>query len=772
MSLSIAALCLPLGAATSQADSNQPQSSIVLAQAAIPVAPAPKAAVRAQPPTPQAKAQPAPKSKGTAGDATPTASKNAAVNEKVAAAVKRENAYMGKLDGLVAPLSNYKISDADIANIQAAFKALAAGDVDRASELQRAVTDPAGQRLITWERLRRGKGATAKDYMAFLSENPDWPSRELLTRRMEEQLFTEGGDTDTLSTFFKDGNAQSAAGMAVLASMHLAYGEQAQAKELAAKIWREEDLPEKLEKGFLARFGKMLTEADHKWRLDRLLIDDLRYKASREERAALAKRVIPHLSDSEQKIADKRLAVFLHNDKTKLGDVKPGKDADWGVVFHKIQKLRRAGEIDEAAKLMRSAPRDPQQVANLDEWWTERRNLAYLALKENKPKLAYELVRDAGPLGANALNDQTFMAGWLALRYLRDAKAAEKHFTDLIANADGPLSRARGNYWLGRTAEVRGDKKAARASYEKAASFNDTFHGLLALQKLNPGSRALRFDPPAMPSADLAKRFTSHPAMRAAAIADRAKLGRHITRVFLLSGARIENDEAWAAMAAHLARVTDDTQTSVRIGKAAIARGLNLIYYSYPIHALPKYDPLRPPPETAYLLGLARQETEFNTSTVSGAGARGILQVMKITANHVCKDYKIKCNHGRLLNDASYNTMIASAYVADRLDDWKGSYVLGLPSYNAGPGRTRQWVREFGDPREAGIDPVDWIERIPIEETRSYVAKVLSNIQVYRARLGVDSPLRIEDDLYRAAAHKPRRPVTGGNTDTADSTSD
>jgi len=208
----------------------------------------------------------------------------------------------------------------------------------------------------------------------------------------------------------------------------------------------------------------------------------------------------------------------------------------------------------------------------------------------------------------------------------------------------------------------------------------------------------------------------------------------------------------------------------VRIGKAAIARGHNLYDYSYPVHALPAYKPLRPPPERAYLLGLARQETEFNSSTVSGAGARGILQVMKVTADHICRDYKIKCTHAKLLSDDSYNIMIASAYVADRLDDWNGSYVLGLPSYNAGPGRTRQWVREFGDPREAGMDPVDWIERIPIEETRNYVAKVLSNIQVYRARLGEDSPLRLDEDLYRASAAKPARAAGADKTSTADST--
>jgi soluble lytic murein transglycosylase len=115
--------------------------------------------------------------------------------------------------------------------------------------------------------------------------------------------------------------------------------------------------------------------------------------------------------------------------------------------------------------------------------------------------------------------------------------------------------------------------------------------------------------------------------------------------------------------------------------------------------------------------------------------------------------------------------MIASAYVADRLDEWQGSYVLGLPSYNAGPGRTREWVKEFGDPRDANVDPIDWIERIPIEETRSYVAKVLSNIQVYRARLGEKEPLRLEDDLTRArdASRRAGGDESVRKTSTADS---
>lgn len=680
----------------------------------------------------------------------PAAPAAALVKQEPPALPKREAAYMADMDKVVAPLLDYNLSADDSAKVRAAFKSVP----DSGSELrnvQAAISDPLARRLIEWEWLRRGKGDAA-DYLKFLAEHPDWPSREILQRRMEERLFAEGGDTELIATYFKDGAARSPAGMAVLASVHVAHGEQDKAKALAAKIWREEDLPETLEKGFLARFGSMLTEEDHKWRLDRLLVDEVRYKADRAERAARVKRVIALLPAAEQKTANARLAVFMRNGPKKSGieSADKGGAVNWGAVFHKIQHQRRAGKIEEAAKLMLGAPLDPAVVANLDEWWYERRSLAYAALKANKPKLAYEIVREAGPLGDNALNNQTFMAGWIALRYLKDAKQAEKHFATLVKNADGPLTRARANYWMGRTAEVLGDKERARANYAEAAKFNDTFHGLLAVQKLSPGMRALSFDPPAMPLAAEAKRFADHDAVQAIALARKAGIDRYVTRVFLLNSAKIEKDEAWSAMAAHLARVTGDTQTSVRIGKAAIANGHNLIYYSYPVHALPAYNALRKPPETAYLLGLARQETEFNSDTVSGAGARGILQVMKVTANHVCRDYKIKCKHDQLLTNDGYNAMIASAYVADRLDEWQGSYVLGLPSYNAGPGRTREWVKEFGDPRDANVDPIDWIERIPFEETRSYVAKVLSNIQVYRARLGEEGPLRLDEDLNRA----------------------
>ena len=414
----------------------------------------------------------------------------AAAGESGQSAAEREAAYVARLDQIVAPLQDYALSADDNTKLNAAFKALASGDAEKARTTQASVSDPLARTLIEWERLRRGKGQAA-DYLKFLSENPDWPSREQLQRRMEETLFEEGGDTDVIATYFTGREARSPAGMAVLASVHVAHGEKEQAKALAAKIWREKDLPASLEKGFLSRFGTMLSEQDHKWRLDRLLGEDVKFKAAREDRAAQAKRVIPLLSAAEQKTAQARLSVFMRSGKPALAGTQKGTGTDWGVVFHKVQQYRRADKVEEAAKLLKTASLDPTVVANLDEWWLERRGLAYLALKANKPKLAYEIVRDAGPVSVNELNDQTFMAGWIALRYLKDVKQAEKHFADLVRTADGPLSRGRAHYWMGRTAEELGDAARARASYQTAARETDTFHGLLALQKLSPGHQPL-----------------------------------------------------------------------------------------------------------------------------------------------------------------------------------------------------------------------------------------------------------------------------------------
>ncbi len=232
-------------------------------------------------------------------------------------------------------------------------------------------------------------------------------------------------------------------------------------------------------------------------------------------------------------------------------------------------------------------------------------------------------------------------------------------------------------------------------------------------------------------------------------LARKANLSREITRTFLAGLRNAANSEAEVGMVAYLADALGDPQMSLRIAKVAIGKGQNMLTYGYPLRTFPGYTPLRTPPELPFLLGLARQETEFEPQTVSGAGAKGLLQVMPVTARHVCHDYKIKCQMPRLLSDTQYNVTIASAYVADRMDEFGGSYVLGLAGYNAGPGRARQWIRENGDPRDPKVDPIDWIERIPITETRDTSPRSWQTSRFIAPRLGLKSPLRLQQDLVR-----------------------
>ncbi len=668
-----------------------------------------------------------------------------------------EVAYLRKLEAALKPLRDYAPDPDDAKQVNEAVAAVRANNVGRFNEIKSSLRDPVAIKFIEWVRLRSGYGYP-EEYSQFLANNPLWPERSLMVQRFEEALFTQGGSASAIKAYLKASPPQTGIGHAALASAYLAEGNTEEARKVVATVWRDMTIPATLETGFLRRFQPLLTEADHKWRFDRLVNDDIRWAGNRADRAAVAKRVIPLLSSDEQKKANARLAVFnkAKNARILLEGLDHDHADDPGLAFHRAHVLRRSDRPSEAAKIILSVPPDPQKIPNLDEWWAERRQLAYAALKARNPKLAYELTRDAGPLSVNPRKEQTFMAGWIALRYLKRPDDAERHFNDFAAAADGPLSRAKSAYWLGRTAEVKGDKAAATAHYKTATRNPDTFHGLLSMQKLEPGRNKLELTPPAFPTAEQVQRFNNLDAVKAMLLARKAGLPREYSRGFLTSLRIGLPTEAEAGMIAYLAEMVGDTQMSVRVAKSAIARGDNLIMFGYPVHPFPAYKPLRTPPEMAFLLGIARQETEFETQTVSGAGAKGLLQVMTITAKHVCRDYKIKCDIPRLLADKAYNTTIASAYIGDRMGEFDGSYILGLAGYNAGPGRARQWIRENGDPRDASVDPVDWIERIPITETREYVTKVMSNIQIYRARLGGESnALRIEDDLHRArGSHK------------------
>jgi len=94
--------------------------------------------------------------------------------------------------------------------------------------------------------------------------------------------------------------------------------------------------------------------------------------------------------------------------------------------------------------------------------------------------------------------------------------------------------------------------------------------------------------------------------------------------------------------------------------------------------------------------------------------------------------------------------MLGVAHLGDLLASYNGSYIMTLVAYNAGGGRVRDWVENYGDPRRSSIDAIDWVERIPFTETRNYVKKILTGVQIFRARLnGPEEALQLLGDLNR-----------------------
>ena len=754
-------LCTVLAAATvgSGALALPPASSARAAPAgAADVKPSPgPAPTRGKPPASVSKSSPAPSPADpvVVAQPAPQPAPGAALKPVPRPALRpAESEHIARYDAAIAAVRNFTLSDDDASLLREAISNGANGKLAEAKALRDRIGNAPTRKLVDWFIFRAGYG-TASEIKAFLELNPAWPDRNLLTQRAEEALFNSpAASARDVKAFFAGSEPKTGIGLAALASAHLAEKDADRAKALAAKAWTEYDIPGSLEAAFLKRVGPLLTEADHKRRLNRLLLNDSRWTNERNERAAIIRRMLPLLSESEKKAAEARLAVFLRakNSQQLISKLPANGGSDWGLAVQRAQALRRQSKEEEAWKILLSEPEAPG-TTKPDGWWEERRANAYAALRLGKPKMAYELVRDPGPLSINAAKDAAFLTGWLSLRYLDEPKQALVHFEALAKMADGPQSRARGHYWLGRTWEALGDKAKALEQYRAGSAYFDTFHGQLARLKVDPSASRLNLALPAVPTADEIARFNASDAVRAIVIARRAQLDSALPRAFLRHLPTYMKSEAEVAMLAHLAEALGDTQMSVRVGKAAVARSMNLAYYAYPVHSLPQYTPLRKPPEPAVILGIARQESEFNTLTLSGAGARGILQVMPVTAKHVCRDYKIKCDIPRLMKDPVYNTMMGSAYISDRMDEFTGSYVLMLAGYNAGPGRAREWIKEFGDPRDAKVDPIDWIHRIPFEETREYVQKVLSNIQIYRARLGDEAnAVRLNADLRRISS--------------------
>lgn len=128
---------------------------------------------------------------------------------------------------------------------------------------------------------------------------------------------------------------------------------------------------------------------------------------------------------------------------------------------------------------------------------------------------------------------------------------------------------------------------------------------------------------------------------------------------------------------------------------------------------------------------LMREESSLDPEVVSWAGAIGLTQLMPSTASAVAKGLKLGRVTPGQLRDPDLNVRLGTAYLGQLLKRWKGNPALAAASYNAGPGAVARWL---ADRRDLEMD--EFVEEIPVEETRNYVKRVLKSFNAYRLTYG------------------------------------
>jgi len=629
------------------------------------------------------------------------------------------------------------VDPATLATIKGAIALARKGEPAQATNIKESISDPVARKVVEWAILCSDNNEVDfQRYVAFISDNPGWPNIGLLRRRAEAALWKERLDPPTVRAYFDKNQPLTALGKFALARALLLEGNRADAQNLVREAWRYDNFSGDLEAQILDVFRDLITDADHKARMDmRLYAEDVDAAMRSANRAA----------GNAPVIAIARVAVIKKaaDAKAQLDGVPAEARGDIGYIFSRAQWLRREGKATEAAELILSVPNDPTQALDADQWWIERRFVSRTLLDLGDAKTAYRVASAAAvPSRQNYRVEHQFTSGWIALRFLNDASAAFAHFAKVGQGTSNPITLARAYYWQGRAADALGKTNDARALYEMAARYSTAYYGQLARARLGLKDIVMR-SPPDRASA-------------------RADVVRAIEILYdvgerdLIAGGLAElgersRDVATLAAVGEVAARHQDARVMALLGKAALGRGLPLEHFAFPTVGIPRYRAIGPEVEPGIVYAVARQESSFNPRAISSARAVGLMQMTPAAGQSVANKFGLRYDEKRLLNDETYNVQLGAAELGDLIKYYRGSYILSFAGYNAGRGRVKDWIAKYGDPRDPKTDPIDWIERIPFSETRNYVQRVLENLEVYRVRFGRGSKLLIESDLRRGA---------------------
>lgn len=613
-----------------------------------------------------------------------------------------------------------------------AITATRQGDWPLALQTARRASDPVAGEIVLWERLRAEQGDW-EDYRDFVTGNPDWPGLALV-RRNGERRMPKGLGLEEVTAFLGDAPPQTGSGSLRFAEALAAAGREAEADAEIGRAWRELSLTAHEAGRFRAEWSVPIA-AQHVARLDNLL-----WRGLTREAEAMLDLVDPGLA----KLAEARIAVRRDADglMARIAAVPGNLKADPGLAYERYLYRVNKGRWDEAEAYLLEMSTDAALLGRPEMWMERRANLARQVLRRGAVDDAYVLAaNNFGGEGAD-FADAEWVAGFIALTRQDDPQAAVGHFIRFRDTVATPISLGRAGYWLGLAHAGAGDADAAEAAWAEGARHQTSFYGQLSAERAGLGADPALAGSGEAPDWREAPFRDSEPVRAALLLHAAGEDG--MVRSFLRHAAEGQPAEVRAGIA-QMAIDIGLPHVGIRIAKDAAADGMILSEQYYPLHAISEASW---PVPTEFALAIARQESELNPAAVSPAGARGLMQLMPATAAQVAAQNGLTYDGDKLIDDPLYNATLGTDYLARLLRQFDGSYVLAAAAYNAGPGRVREWLGAYGDPRQDAVDAIEWIETIPFSETRNYVMRVLESLHVYRARLsGETGDFRLAQDV-------------------------
>lgn len=586
--------------------------------------------------------------------------------------------------------------------------------------------------LVVWSKLRAGDGLLG-DYESFLEGRSDWPGLPFL-RQKGETAVARSTSPERVVAYFAGTAPQTGEGAVALVRALQALGRHDQAEDRAMEAWSALVLSPEHEAALLTLAPKSVGLV-HELRMDRLLW---------QERRTEAQRLAPRLPADWQALAKARMGLQTGADGVTalINAVPKSRASDPGLAFDRFIWRMKRDMYDEALPLILERSASAATLGDPQAWAARRAVLTRWLMRQNRPAEAYRVASSHHLTSGGGYADLEFLSGFIALRRLNDPTRALDHFRRLEAGVATPISLSRALYWQGRAHEAAGARDAAQRAFSGAARHQTAYYGLLAAEKLGLQLDASLLSP-TRPADWRQAAWTRSSVHQAALLALRAG-DRNLAKRFWLHLAE-SLDATGLDQLGDMALALNEPHIAVLIGKHAAERSVILPRAYYPVTDLVP-DGLAV--SRAFALSIARRESEFEPSARSTADARGLMQLLPGTAKMMASKVSLPFDAGRLTRDPGYNAILGSAYLKQLIDEFGPSIALVASGYNAGPGRPRRWMTEYGDPRSPDVDVIDWVESIPFTETRTYVMRVVEGVILYRAKLrGTPGPVKVTAEL-------------------------